>query len=1856
MKNIWKKAISFLAIFVAFFVVSACGNKKTKEYTVTFKGGIENITVAVKANTLVSKPETDPIKDGYVFSGWYADTAYKNEFDFENTKIKKDTTIYAKFVVLGKVHFKTNGGSSIESKSCSELIEAPVTTKEGHSFDGWYYDSSFNNPVTFPTKINGTITMYAKWITTGYDITFVTNSDEIITPNPITKDYGSILEEKHLSVEMKPGAKSFGGWYLDEKLTQKVEFPYTVSENTTFYAKWIMREVYVHFMDMGLGEENAEITELAVTKYYGSNISLSNIDYYKRDYNFLGWYLESTLINQVPSTYTLTPNLKDEVLHVYFYARMELNNNTVALDPNGGHFSGSYGIKTFAPSDIGEPIHIQINNQKPFKLGYRFLGYAVRTSDGLGSYIVDIDEFNKNVLNNTYTLIAKWEEVDYKVYLQLPNSIDLDYIGTYKIDGQKINISKKISDSDKVKEGHSYQGVCVVDLSNQKCGTTYIDSEFIINDSSDLYAIDEEDAAQGKWYRMIILNLSFSPNRFNLMADANGGTFDYGSKINFTDVEYGTSLKNLNVEIPKLIGYNWAGWKVCVSEDCVTVTDNKNTPENELDQKLGEIFVNSDNMTLTAIWEIKRYSLSVGKIGNNNVKLATDIPHGVEGNIYYLDKWDEAEANKLCENEKICIIYLGVKHNKYDLVVKYTTSEYESISNEFDFNEFNFYNIEQYNGNHFIGFYNDTLTNYVSNFSMIDNTTLYPKYDSSKEIVYKILSDGKTYSANSFKLSENIATSITVSSVFMGKEVSTIDKECFLTEDALKISTLFIPETVTTIQKDSFIYLLNLDNITIPIYSNSFSFSNIFGTNSEYIISNLSYLKITGATLETFDYNKLEGLKYLKYITELYLPYSITNFALGSVEFLSNLEYLSEFAIEIKENSNQKFYVINETSNFVVYRISSGVKELEIKRNAQSITERVEDTYSISFINEDMLSYSSMNKVGVKIGDRLVDFNNTDDFIPEKEGYTFMGWWYYEDIGDGTIKFTEPYIYDNLKVMFASDVRLCARFIEGIWNYNENNELVAIAEVYDLDELHIEKYYRGKVVEKISLVSGNEIMENIKSIYLPETLKFIQLSNKLPNLERVSMVGNMDCYVGSTSNICNVYNILQSAKGDFSEEGLELEIVIQHSSNPMLNQITNTTFANLEGMYIKALYLPSSLIFDINTYEDMFKSLNKVNEFIVEEIDGFDNVKVSSDNGCLYALVYANNGSTEWALLKSPIKRELTSINTLTIIDGQYIKRIAPYAFYQIDNIESISMKDSQSNSQVHSIGKKAFAEMKDLKNIDMGMGVRFIDISAFDDSYSIEQFNIDPFNGVYSVIDGVLFKDYETILVKYPANKDESSYSIPLSVKTIEKNAFILNSSKLLNLTISENVENISGYNNASELSAWEDFELSNFTNVISFEVDDKNANFTSVNGALYNKDLTVLLHFGKQSDSKEIFIEPTVINIATDAFVLQENSEIAISDMISSVLITNYNKQDVSILLENLDEYFVESGFDTSVLKIYFTEFSGYDYETDNQYGLYVAINTELSKYSFHLHSEGNVIVNGNSLSVTPNGYFVYESLILDVAPISTSSGVFMGWYLDSNYTTPALFPLLSVGTGEMYVNLYAKFGTYYTVNFDSRGGNYITSKYYIDAIKNDSSLPIPTKSGYSFGGWYLDSSLTKPLFVGETEAYYLSLPVTTLYAKWNVTLKFYVYEKDENSNLKFQPLLNEQGEEDWKNKTGDSIVDCLGKEKAEQYRWYLDEGCTIEISANRAINNAAIIYGKPVYKIQLTLFEFANSVTEKKTIYVCLGTKVSQIEEVASWVSNHYENYITYRENEMSSPTELRLEEIITEEHKFIDISSS
>ncbi len=101
--------------------------------------GQRRLKTIMKAPGYVSEP-AEPVRDGYVFAGWYSDANFKNPWNFLTDKAQKQMTIYAKWVAdSNTVEFdiiveKTDGGTlevNPQKASVGEPVVITVTPDEG---------------------------------------------------------------------------------------------------------------------------------------------------------------------------------------------------------------------------------------------------------------------------------------------------------------------------------------------------------------------------------------------------------------------------------------------------------------------------------------------------------------------------------------------------------------------------------------------------------------------------------------------------------------------------------------------------------------------------------------------------------------------------------------------------------------------------------------------------------------------------------------------------------------------------------------------------------------------------------------------------------------------------------------------------------------------------------------------------------------------------------------------------------------------------------------------------------------------------------------------------------------------------------------------------------------------------------------------------------------------------------------------------------------------------------------------------------------------------------------------------------------------------------------------------------------------------------------------------------------------------------------------------------------------------------------------------------------------------------------------------------------------------------------------
>ncbi len=294
--------------------------------------------------------------------------------------------------------------------------------------------------------------------------------------------------------------------------------------------------------------------------------------------------------------------------------------------------------------------------------------------------------------------------------------------------------------------------------------------------------------------------------------------------------------------------------------------------------------------------------------------------------------------------------------------------------------------------------------------------------------------------------------------------------------------------------------------------------------------------------------------------------------------------------------------------------------------------------------------------------------------------------------------------------------------------------------------------------------------------------------------------------------------------------------------------------------------------------QGIFTECSALKEIIVSQ----KNKKYSSENGILY-----NKEKTK--ILKYPIKsnvsdfrlpntidqipnsafRDCKSLQSVTI--GEKVKIIGDFSFYN-SGLHSIKIPDS-----VQTIGERAFGKCDSLSRIEIGKSVKEMRDIPFSESYAIQSIKVHEENKYFLSADDILFNKNKTALLKYPADRKKTEYSIPETVTTIAWIAFS-NSNHLKEITIPNSVNKMedNAFLNCKSLTTI-NCHIENISKV-SYESYDP---FTGIDKA----NCKLIVPSGKKADYQKIvywkdfdieeIIHTTSIKLSKNTKTLQVNQK---------------------------------------------------------------------------------------------------------------------------------------------------------------------------------------------------------------------------------------------------------------------------------------------------------------------------------------------------------------------------------------------
>ena len=140
--------------------------------------------------------------------------------------------------------------------------------------------------------------------------------------------------------------------------------------------------------------------------------------------------------------------------------------------------------------------------------------------------------------------------------------------------------------------------------------------------------------------------------------------------------------------------------------------------------------------------------------------------------------------------------------------------------------------------------------------------------------------------------------------------------------------------------------------------------------------------------------------------------------------------------------------------------------------------------------------------------------------------------------------------------------------------------------------------------------------------------------------------------------------------------------------------------------------------------------------------------------------------------------RSLTNLANVTFAAGSQLETIGVEAFRGCSNLSSITLP-----ANLKTINGDAFYSTN-LSSITIPTSVTTINGSVFVACNNLTEIIVDASNANYSSSNGVLFNKTQTRIIRYPAGKTGTSYTIPASVSTIGNYAFH-NCTKLTSITL---------------------------------------------------------------------------------------------------------------------------------------------------------------------------------------------------------------------------------------------------------------------------------------------------------------------------------------------------------------------------------------------------------------------------------------------------------------------------------------
>ena len=381
-------------------------------HTVTFvsNGGTEIAPKEVVSGLKINEP-SQPTKDKYLFRGWYEDATFSTKFDFYNTPITSDMTLYAKWEAANSINeIRLVGNYQYGNVPEGTLLSFnPRTTTDSITID---------NTNSYWVKRTSTTSLWGGFAgntpvayndgKTDYGYTF-----RVVANDGYQLDYSNLkvfYNEGEVTSTVEVSKYSWGA-YVTVNLGKANGTPvvYTITFNSNDGTS-------VESQNVNAGEKLTEPTPAPT----------------KEGFTFDGWYEDSTFSKKFDFNTPITDNMT-------LYAKWIENKYTLTFDANGG--TGSMTPKTDLTGEYTIPA-----NEFTAPSGKQFKGWSLTTD---GEIVTKVD------MTENKTVYAIWEDIPVVTY-----TVTFDVNGGTSVASQNVNAGEKATEPipAPTKEGFTFDG------------------------------------------------------------------------------------------------------------------------------------------------------------------------------------------------------------------------------------------------------------------------------------------------------------------------------------------------------------------------------------------------------------------------------------------------------------------------------------------------------------------------------------------------------------------------------------------------------------------------------------------------------------------------------------------------------------------------------------------------------------------------------------------------------------------------------------------------------------------------------------------------------------------------------------------------------------------------------------------------------------------------------------------------------------------------------------------------------------------------------------------------------------------------------------------------------------------------------------------------------------------------------------------------------------------------------------------------------------------------------------------------------------------------------------------------------